>query len=256
MSRAPRWLAIGALCATASASVRAEELRVLAAASLADAVVEIAITWEATGGARVQLQLGGSNELARQIEAGAPADLFLSADPAQMDRLERARRLAPGTRRDLLSNRLVVVVPADSSLRGLPPEDLAGERIARLALAQPDAVPAGVYARRWLEGLGLWERIRPKVIALDNVRSARAAVESGNVDAGIVYATDAAASLRVRIVYEVPEGEAPPIVYPGAVLADTAHPAAARALLDYLSGDAAAVIFARWGFGVRSRGTP
>lgn len=170
-----------------------------------------------------------------------------------MDRLERAGRLAPGTRRDLLSNRLVVIVPADSTLAFAGSQDLAEARFERLALAQPDAVPARAYARGWLEGLGLWSRVRDKIVALDNVRSARAAVESGNVDAGIVYATDAAASRRVRVVFEVPEGEAPPIVYPGAVLANSEHPAAARALLDYLSGDAAAAIFARWGFGNRSR---
>jgi len=248
-------LAVLCLCATRglAAGAAAEEVRLLAAASLTDAVAEVAAAWETAGGARVQLQLGGSNELARQIEAGAPADLFLSADPAQMDRLERAGRLAPGTRRDLLSNRLVVIVPSDATSRIATPGDLAGANVERIALAQPDAVPAGVYARRWLEGIGLWPRLRAKIVALDNVRSARAAVESGNVDAGVVYATDAAASRRVRIVYEVQEGEAPAIVYPGAVLTDSEHPAAARALLDYLSGDAAAAAFARWGFGVRSR---
>jgi molybdate transport system substrate-binding protein len=170
-----------------------------------------------------------------------------------MDRLERAKRLAADSRRDLVSNRLVVIIPANATLAFAGPQDLVEDRFERLALAQPDAVPAGVYARRWLEGIGLWDRLRGKVVALDNVRSARAAVESGNVDAGVVYATDAAARRRVRIVFEVPEGEAPPIVYPGAVLADSEHPAAARALLDYLSGDAAAAIFARWGFGNRSR---
>ncbi|MCB1008386.1 MAG: molybdate ABC transporter substrate-binding protein, partial [Acidobacteria bacterium] len=216
-------LAAWLLCATGglARAAGAEEVRLLAAASLTDAVREIGVAWEAAGGARVQLQLGGSNELARQIEAGAPADLFLSADPAQMDRLDRAGRLAPGTRRDLLSNRLVVIVPSDVTSRIATPGDLAGSSVSRIALAQPDAVPAGVYARRWLERIDLWDRLRGKVVALDNVRSARAAVESGNVDAGVVYATDAAASRRVRVVYEVPEGDAPAIVYPGAVLADS-----------------------------------
>ncbi len=224
-------------------------LTVLAAASLTDAMADLAAAWRAGGEGELRLQLGGSNELARQIAAGAPGDLFVSADAAKMDGLERAGLLRAGTRRDLLGNRLVVIVPADAPPLAVP-GDLVGPRIGRLALAQTDAVPAGIYARAWLERRGWWVVLRPRVVASENVRGALAAVASGNADAGIVYATDAAASDRVRVAYEVPVEEAPPIVYPAAVLSASERPEAARRLLDFLGGAEARAIFERRGFRV------
>lgn len=231
----------------AAAEPAGDPLALLAAASLTEAMADLAAAWRAQGGGEILLQLGGSNELARQIAAGAPGDLFVSADAAKMDGLEREGLLLAGTRRDLLGNRLVVIVPADS-----PPlaalEAIAGRRVARLALAQPDTVPAGIYARLWLERRGLWVALRPRVVASENVRGALAAVASGNADAGVVYATDAATSERVRVDYEVPVEEAPPIVYPAAVLAGSARPEAARRLLEFMAGPAARAIYARRGF--------
>ena len=232
-----------------AAEARDGELAVLAAASLAEAMADVAAAWRARGEPGLRLQLGGSNELARQIAAGAPGDLFVSADASKMDGLERSGLLAPGTRRDLLGNQLVVIVPADAPPLAAPGA-LAGPAVARLALAQPDAVPAGIYARTWLERRGLWERVRARVVATENVRGALAAVASGNADAGIVYATDAAVSTRVRVVFEVPAEEAPPVVYPAAVLAGSERPAAARRLLDFLWGPAARALFERRGFRV------
>jgi molybdate transport system substrate-binding protein len=242
-------LAVVVPCPLRASGAREGELAVLAAASLAEAMAEVAAAWRARGEPGLRLQLGGSNELARQIAAGAPGDLFVSADAAKMDGLERSGLLVPGTRRDLLGNRLVVIVPADAPPLAAPGV-LTGPAVARLALAQPDAVPAGIYARTWLERRGLWERLRARVVATENVRGALAAVASGNADAGIVYATDAAVSTRVRVVFEVPAGEAPPVVYPAAVLAGSQRPAAARRLLDFLSGPAARAIFERRGFTV------
>lgn len=232
-----------------AADARDGELAVLAAASLTEAMADVAAAWRARGEPGLRLQLGGSNELARQIAAGAPGDLFVSADAAKMDGLERSGLLVPGTRRDLLGNRLVVIVPADAPPLAAP-EALAGPLVTRLALAQPDAVPAGIYARAWLERRGLWARVRARVVASENVRGALAAVASGNAEAGIVYATDAAVSTRVRVAFEVPAGEAPPVVYPVAVLAGSERPAAARRLLEFLSGPEARALFERRGFTV------
>ncbi len=194
-----------------------EEVVVFAAASLADALREIGSAFEARTGHRVVLSVGGSNDLARQIRAGAPAEVFVSASAERMDEVERAGLVRAADRVDLLSNRLVVIVPVVASAVPATAEDLASVR--RLALGDPQAVPAGIYARQWLEKRGLWGRVRARVVPTLDVRAALAAVESGNADAGIVYRTDAAISRRVRVALEVPAGEAPRIVYPAALLA-------------------------------------
>jgi molybdate transport system substrate-binding protein len=218
---------------------------VFAAASLADALREIGAGFEARTGDRVVLSVGGSNDLARQIRAGAPAEVFVSASAERMDELERAGLVRAGDRVDLLSNRLAVVVPAGSTTSLASAEDLAGVR--RLALGDPQAVPAGIYARQWLEKRGLWERVRDRVVPTLDVRAALAAVESGNADAGIVYKTDAAISKRVRVALEVPEAEAPRIVYPAALLA-TANGPAPRAFFEHLRSAEARAVFERLGF--------
>lgn len=161
-----------------------------------------------------------------------------------MDEVQGAGFVRPGDRVDLLSNRLVVVIPAEAKASVATAENLAGVR--RLALGDPQAVPAGIYARQWLEKHGLWERVRDRVVPTLDVRAALAAVESGNADAGIVYKTDAAISKRVRVALEVPEREAPRIVYPAALLA-TAR-SAARAFFEYLRSPEARAVFERLGF--------
>lgn len=231
------------LCALPSA---AAELHVSAAASLSDALQEIAAAYGKATGEKLLLNLGASSTLARQIQAGAPADLFLSADEEKMDVLEKEKLLVPGTRRSVLSNTLVVVVPADSRLKISGPADIA--RVEALALAEPATVPAGIYAREYLQKEGLWPGISGRVVPTENVRAALAAVEAGNVDAGIVYRTDARISHSVRIAYEVPRAEAPEISYPFAVLAGSARKAAARKLLDYLCSPPALAVFRKHGF--------
>lgn len=238
-------MALGTLLAVASTAGAGEEVVVFAAASLADALREIGSAFEARTGHRVVLSFGGSNDLARQIRAGAPAEVFVSASAERMDEVERAGLVASGQRVDLLSNRLVVVVPVSAAAGPTSAEGLTSVR--RLALGDPEAVPAGIYARRWLESRGLWERLRERVVPTLDVRAALAAVESGNADAGIVYRTDAAISKRVRVTLEVPEGEAPRIVYPGALLA-TARGPAARAFFDHLRSPEARGVFERLGF--------
>lgn len=234
-------LALGA----ATRAGAAEELRVFAAASLADALGEVGRGWQAASGPSVSFNFGASSDLSRQIRAGAPADLFVSADAAQMDALEREGLLRAGSRRDLLSNTLVVIVPTASGVRVAAARDLLGLR--RIAVADPQSVPAGVYARVWLERLGLWSELGPRVVPTLHVRAALAAVESENVDAGIVYRTDAAAATRARIALEVPRPEGPKIVYPLAVLARSTSPDADR-LAAYLRSPAARAVFERLGF--------
>jgi molybdate transport system substrate-binding protein len=248
MRPAPLPLAAALSLAIAGAPAVGAELRVSAAASLSESMRELAGLWRAGGGEPVVLNLGASSALALQIEKGAPADVFVSADEAQMDRLEAAGRVVESTRRALLANRLVVVVPADAAAPPAQASDLAADGVRRLALADPALVPAGVYARRWLEGLGLWPRLRPRVVPLENVRAALAAVDSGDADAAVVYATDARVARRARIAFEVPEAEAPPIRYPAAALRDAAAPEAAAAFVRFLASPAASAVFERHGF--------
>lgn len=222
-----------------------EELSVFAAISLADALTEVGTSWDASSGNRTRFNFGASSDLARQIQAGAPADVFFSADSAQMDRLERQGLVRASERRDLLSNTLVVIVPSDSTATVAAARDLL--RLRSIALADPQAVPAGVYARAWLEGLGLWTALAPRVVPTLHVRAALAAVESGNVEAGVVYRTDAARSQRVRTAFEVPRAEGPAIRYPVAPLTRSGRTAAV-AFVAYLASPAAGAVFARHGF--------
>jgi molybdate transport system substrate-binding protein len=226
----------------------AGEVTVFAAASLTDAMQEIGSAYEKETGDKVVLNLGASSALARQIQEGAPADLFFSADEAKMNDLEKRGLVAKGTRRSLLSNTLVIVVPGDSSLKIASPGDLATSKVRALALAEPQSVPAGIYAKEWLKSQKLWSRIIDKVIPTENVRGALAAVESGNADLGIVYKTDAGISKKVRIAYEVPVAEGPKISYPLAVISESTRQDAARRLLAYLASDAALDVFRKYGF--------
>ncbi len=224
------------------------ELTIFAAASLTDALQELTAAYEKEGGGHVALNLGASSTLVRQIVAGAPADLFISADEAKMDELAKRGLLLAGTRKDLLSNTLVVVVAAASALRIASPADLAGAQVHDLALADPAGVPAGIYAKAYLEQKGVWDRVSGRVVPTADVRAALAAVESGNAEAGIVYKTDALISKRVKIAFEVPRAEGPKIAYPFAVVAATRQPEAAKKLLAFLGSPRAAEVFRRYGF--------
>lgn len=236
------------LAAFVAAPLTAAELNVFAAASLTDALREITASYEKSTGDRIVLNLGASSTLARQIQEGAPADLFLSADEEKMNSLEKKKLLLAGTRRSVLSNTLVVVVPADSGLKISRAADLAVPSIRAIALAEPQTVPAGIYAKEYLRRQGLWSKVIDRVVPTENVRAALAAVESGNVDAGIVYKTDASISKKVRIAYEVPKADAPAISYPFAVLAGSGRKEAARKFLAHLESPAALDVFRKYGF--------
>jgi molybdate transport system substrate-binding protein len=222
-------------------------LVVSVAASVNDALEEIAGLYRATTGVAVAVNAGGSNTLARQIVEGAKAGLFLSADEAQMDVVEKAGRLVSGTRTRLLSNELAVVVPASSS--DLTLARVLEGRIARLAMGELAAVPAGVYGRTWLEHEKAWSRLESKVIPFPTVRAVLSAVAAGRVDAGIVYRTDAPTS-NVRVIANIAATDHPylSITYPVAVIQGPAE-ADARRFLEFLKGPAARAVFDKRGFG-------
>ena len=224
-------------------------LVVSVAASMNDALAEIAGLYRAATGVTVALNTGSSNTLARQIVEGARAGVFLSADEIQMDVVEKAGRLVPGTRTRLLTNDLTVIVPRDAPA-DLTVERVLDGRVARLAMGEPSAVPAGVYGRRWLERQGAWARVSPKVVPFPTVRAVLAAVEAGRVDAGIVYRTDAMAS-STRVIARVSAKDHPylDIVQPAAVIVGPQE-AAARQFLEFLKSARARAVFTKRGFGI------
>lgn len=235
----------------AAVAVRAADLTVFAAASLTDSLKQIGADYESQTGQKVVFNFEASSILARQIAEGAPADIFFSADETQMDVLQKKGMIDPDTRRDRLGNTLVVVVPANSTLQIHSANDLTGPDVKQIALADPKAVPAGVYAKAWLQKIQLWDAVEPKVVPTENVRGALAAVASGNVEAGVVYKTDAAISKRVKIAYEVSRADGPEIRYPMAMIKSTDQPDAAKKFLRYLDSDDAAKVFEHFGFLIR-----
>lgn len=240
------WLMLPMLLLLVAVPARAAEALVFAAASTTDALQELAPAFTKATGHTVAFSFGASSDLARQVTAGAPADAFLSADAAKLDGVERAGLVQAGSRVDLLSNRLVVIVPVGSQAKLASAADLKG--VARLVLADPSAVPAGVYAKAWLENAGVWPVVAPRVIPALDVRAALAAVEAGRVDAGVVYATDAALSKKVRVAFTVPLEDVPRIVYPVAALKRGKAPEAGRAFVRFLQSEDARRVFARRGF--------
>ncbi len=229
-------------------SAAAAEISVFAAASLADALKEIAAAHQRATGDAVRLNLAASSLLARQIREGAPADLFFSADEAKMNDLAKIGHIDAASRRSLLGNRLVVVVPLDSLLALGTPADLAGPAVKHLALAETATVPAGIYARQYLQQAKVWDAVAARVVATENVRAALAAVESGNADAGIVYQTDALISRKVKIACEVTGAAAPHISYPVALVKGGKNPAGAALFLARLTSAESRAVFARYGF--------
>jgi molybdate transport system substrate-binding protein len=230
------------------------DVTVFAAASLSDALKEIGDAYKRDTGNAVVFSFAASSALARQIEASSGADVFVSADTGWMDYLDSRGLIAHASRLDLLGNRLVLIAPADSkvALTLTPHFNLAGALgEGRLALADPAGVPAGRYAKAALMSLGVWETVANKVVPAENVRVALAYVARGEASFGIVYATDAKAELKVRVVAVFPDDAYPRIVYPAA-LTKEAKPEA-RAFLAYLSGARAKAIFKKAGFTLLTR---
>ncbi|MEQ8896309.1 MAG: molybdate ABC transporter substrate-binding protein [Roseovarius sp.] len=240
-----------ALAALLAAPAAGDEITVFAAASLKTAMDEVAEGFEAAAGHEVTVSYAGSSALARQIELGAPADVFLSANPGWMDRLEEAGKVEAGTRIDLLGNRMVLIAHGQREAAEVGPGMDLGAMLGegRLAMALVDAVPAGIYGKAALESLGQWERVADRVVQADNVRAALKLVAIGEAPMGVVYATDAAAEEGVSVLGEFPEDSHPPIVYPAAAMAGRVGPMVAE-FLGYLQSGAAREVFERHGFSV------
>ena len=236
-----------------SFAVSAQTVTVFAAASLKNALDDAGRAFAGKSGIRVIGSFASSSALARQIEMGAPADLYLSANVKWMDYLERCKAIDAGTRVVLLRNRLVLISPRSSRLsvgirRGFPIVKLLGD--GRLAMGDPDHVPAGIYGKVALVTLGVWQSVESRVARADNVRAALALVARGEAPLGIVYATDAGADPRVTVLGEFPDGSYPEILYPAAVTTRAVNRVHAERFLRFLRSGEAAAIFERHGFAV------
>ena len=250
MQRAALSAGLLALLLAAGGPARADEsgeLVVAAAASLREAFGSLAASFEAEGGPRVQLAFGASSALAQQLRAGAPVDVLAAADLRTVEGLEEAGLAAAADRTLFASNRLLVVSTPESVKSIRSPEDLRGSAVRRFALPD-EAVPAGHYAREWLRARGLLEALRPRVVRTEDVRATLAAVDLGNADAAIVYATDARLARSARVAFEVPRGEGPSIVYAATAVAGSKRPDAARRFLRFLRGETAARVLSAQGF--------
>jgi molybdate transport system substrate-binding protein len=238
------FLVVAAACSGRDRS--APVLTVAAAVSLTDAMTDVAGAWRRETGREVIFNFAGSNTLARQILQGAPVDVFVSADERQMDRVSGA--IESASRVPVARNTLVVIVPGRGRARWSDPAALNSAAVSRIAIGDPEAVPAGVYARIWLEKIGLWDGSRSRIVPTVNVRAALAAVDTGSVDAAIVYRTDARLEGSHSVVYEVPASDAPAILYYAAVVARSRDAAGAREFVRFLAGEEGAAILERHGF--------
>jgi len=238
---------ITAILALAATVGQAATVTVFAAASLTDALKQIAADYETSSGDKIVFNFAASGTLSRQIEAGAPADIFFAADETKADALEKKGLLVSRTRKSLLGNSLVIVTSAEAAAIHAPAE-LTNAVIQHIALGEVQTVPCGTYAKAYLERMSLWPAVESKVVPCASVRAVLAAVESGNVDAGFVYVTDAAISKKVKVAFAVPAADAPRISYPLALLQDAPQPAAAKKFLAYLDSSAATAVFKQLGF--------
>jgi molybdate transport system substrate-binding protein len=255
-------LGLGVLCLTISASLRAAEAQqtqqpqilVFAAASLTDVIQAISAAYEKTAHVKVKSSFDSSSVLSRQIEAGAPADVFFSADTAWMDYLQSRELIQPTSRKNVLGNRLVLIAPAESQiqLKIAPHFPLAAALgNGHLATGDPDSVPVGRYARSALTTLGVWDEIAPRLARAENARVALLYVARGEAPLGIVYASDALADKRVRVVDTFPADTHEPIVYPLALTKSAKSQAAG--FVAYLTGPQGHDIFVKYGFTVLAR---
>lgn len=257
MSPAARGMSILGVALLVSCQGGADEdaasITVFAAASTTDVMQEAARLFEAETGVRVSLSTAGSSNLARQIEAGAPADVFMSADQAWMDAVAATGAILPDTRRDVFANELVVVAATDSTLGIRLHDPTSFEAVERVAIGDPSHVPAGRYARQALTSLGLWSTLEARTLPAQDVRAALRLVEIGEADIGIVYATDAIASSRVTVVARLGPDLHDPIVYPIARCTDST---AAASFIDFLFDDAMRDVFEQAGFVVAAEVAP
>ena len=237
------------LVATACLAAQAADLTVSAAASLSNAFRELGPVFEArNAGTKVVFNFAASDALLAQIAKGAPADVFAAADRESMDRADAQKLLAPGSRRNFVSNSLVLITPADSTLVLASLADLQKPEVRRVTLGTPSGVPAGRYAKRALDAAGLWVAVEPKAVYAQNVRQSLDYVARGEVEAGFVYGTDVAVQKdKVKVAFTVPTET--PISYPVAAIAGSPNSDAARKFVEFLVLPLAQAVLAKYGFG-------
>lgn len=243
----PSATASSSAAAPAASEAEQVELTISAAASLTDALGELEKTYEdAHPGTKLSFNYGASGALQQQIEQGAPADLFLSAAPKNMQTLVDKGLIEEQS--DLLQNTLVAVVPSDSAAAVAKPEDLTAAAVKKVAIGIPDSVPAGSYAQEALTGAGVWDGLQSKLVQGKDVRQVLQFVETANADAGFVYKTDALSTDKVKIAFEVDPSLYKPIVYPVGVVKASKHSSAAEAFYEYLQSPEAIAVFEKYGF--------
>ena len=226
------------------------ELSVFAAISLSDALAEIGSAFTTENGVKVYYNFAASTTLQRQLEKGAPADVFISASPRQVNALETNGLLEAESRRNLLTNQLVVVSDEDTEISVETLADLAAPEISRIAIGHPSIVPAGAYAKEALTHFGLWETVHPKLIFGADVRATLAYVSSGNVDIAIVYKTDTTVSHYIKVLCQVPPEAYTQIIYPAVIMKNSPQKQLAHKFITYLQSADKSEIFEKHGFTV------
>ena len=242
-------LAVAALMLVAKGA-SAQDVTLSVAISLKEVTEDLGRTFMASHpGVTLRYNFGASGDLQKQIEAGAPVDVFLSAAQRQMDDLEKQKLIIASSRRAFARNVLVVVKPVDSTMDLSKTSDLLNAKVTRIALGQPKTVPAGQYAEESLRALGVWDRVQPKLVFAENVRQVLEYVGRGEVDAGFVYTTDAASRAQgVKEAFRPPDDSYRPVIYPGAVVAASKQPGLAQAFLDLLASPQGRAVLSRFGF--------
>jgi molybdate transport system substrate-binding protein len=229
----------------------AVEVNISAASSLTDALTEIQTEFAKESKAVLRFNYGASGTLQQQIEQGAPCDLFISASKANMDSLEEAGLIVPGSRKNILGNSLTLIAAAEKSDVIKDYGALSAGSVQRISVGMPDLVPAGKYAQQSLQNLNVWDQIQEKIVNAKDVKQVLQYVDSGNVDCGIVYKTDAMIMKTGVVVLDLPESSHDPIVYPAALIKDSAQPAAAEKFYDFLQTDYAKGVFEKYGFTIQ-----
>lgn len=238
-------------CSDSKSSKGKEEpilLKISAAVSLTDALEEIQSSFEKEHKVELSFNLAGSGTLAQQIQQGAPVDVFISANEQWMDKLEEEELIVPNSRSNVTGNNLVLIAHKDSSLSYQSFEEISLDDVAEIAVGNPESVPAGRYTQDALSTLNMWDEIQDHVILAKDVRQVLTYVETGNADIGFVYESDALSSTNIKILASTETGQHDPIIYPGAVVADTKHEDLAKVFLDYLLSDEAQEVLVNHGF--------
>lgn len=229
-----------------------KEIYIVAAASMTDAVKEIGANYEKQHpDVKLVYNFGSSGALQSQIEQGAPADVFISAAQKQMDALEEKNLIDKSTRRDLLENKVVLIVPKDSSLALQDFADVAGDTVEKIALGEPKSVPVGQYSEEIFTNLNVLDKVKAKAVYASDVRQVLGWVETGEVDCGIVYATDAAISDKVKVLLTAPADTHKPVIYPAAMVSSSQNPEIAKDFLAFLNEDEQKAILEKYGFEVK-----